>query len=196
MTRTRSLAGLAVSFAVTAAAAAAGSAASIGAAGFYQELERPSWAPPSGVFGPVWTVLYIGMAVAAWLIWRERHPRGKAALAAYLIQLALNALWSWLFFAWRNGAGAFVEGVLLWAAVLLTTLLFARIRKPAALLMVPYLLWVTFASFLTFSIWRLNPGLLAEGGEGGGGEPRAERRTSGWPEGQVAGAAGGTDAAA
>jgi tryptophan-rich sensory protein len=152
--------GLAVCFAVAFAAAAVGSIASIRAAEFYQELSRPAWAPPGEVFGPVWTFLYCCMAFASWLVWRAERRRTFTALTVYLIQLVLNALWSWLFFAWRQGRWAFVEVLVLWTFILLTIVLFWRIRKMAALLLAPYLLWVSFASFLTFAVWKLNPHLL------------------------------------
>ena len=161
MSKLKSIIGLVVSFAVAFAAAAVGSIASIRAGEFYRELSRPAWAPPSGVFGPVWTFLYCCMAVASWLVWREERNARGAALAVYLIQLALNALWSWLFFAWREGRWAFGEVLMLWALIALTIVLFWRIRKLAALLLVPYFLWVSFASFLTFAVWRLNPHLLS-----------------------------------
>ena len=96
---------------ITAAAAALGSAAAAGSREFYEGLQRPSWAPPASVFGPVWTVLYLAMAVAAWMVWRARNFIGaRVALALFLGQLALNAFWTWLFFAWHQGALAFVDG--------------------------------------------------------------------------------------
>ena len=143
------------------AAAALGGLASASAGGFYRELEQPAWAPPGWVFGPVWTVLYILMGVAAWLVWCERHrPGAKAALALYLAQLALNALWTWLFFTWRLGAVAFAEIVLLWILILATLLAFRRVRPAAGLLLIPYLVWVTFAAALCHTLWRMNPDLL------------------------------------
>src|SRR5689334_17737146 len=90
--------------AVTFVAAACGAIASIAAPAFYAQLARPSWAPPAGVFGPVWSTLYLLMAVAAWLVWRERGRRMRGvALGLYVAQLVVNALWSWLFFAWHDG---------------------------------------------------------------------------------------------
>jgi tryptophan-rich sensory protein len=146
---------------VVSAAASVGARASVNAGEFYQQLDRPAWAPPGWLFGPVWTVLYLMMAVAAWLVWRERGRAGaRAALSLWVVQLAVNALWSWLFFAWRRGALAFGEVLLLWVLVALTTVAFWRIRPLAGMLLLPYLLWVGFATALTFSIWRLNPGLL------------------------------------
>jgi benzodiazapine receptor len=142
-------------------AAALGAAASIDAATFYAQLVRPSWAPPASAFGPVWSILYLSMGVAAWLVWRERGaPLRRAALGVFLVQLCANALWSWLFFAWRNGAGAFAEVLLLLALIVATIALFGRVRRPAAILLLPYVAWVCLASALTWSVWRNNPGLL------------------------------------
>jgi tryptophan-rich sensory protein len=147
--------------ALTFAASALGAIASIDAGSFYQQLERPGWAPPAGVFGPVWSALYLLMAVAAWLVWRERSAPGRAAaLAWYLVQLAVNVLWSWLFFGWRLGALAFIDVVLLLALIVATLVAFWRIRPLAGALLVPYLAWVGFATALTWSVWRSNIGVL------------------------------------
>ena len=149
---------LAVSF----VAAALGTAASVDAGTFYRELARPDWAPPSRLFAPVWSVLYLFMGIAAWLVWRERDSRKvRAVLSLFLIQLAANALWTWLFFAWRLGAVAFGEILVLWALILCTAVAFWRVRPLAGVLLLPYLAWVTFASALTYSVWKRNPGLLA-----------------------------------
>ncbi|HWA38113.1 MAG TPA: TspO/MBR family protein [Burkholderiales bacterium] len=143
------------------AAAAVGGIASIDAASFYAGLARPAWAPPGSVFGPVWTVLYALMGVSAWLVWRERGATyRKPALGVFIVQLVANALWSWLFFHWKNGALAFAEVLLLLALIAVTVGLFWRVRRLAALLMLPYLAWVAFASALTWAVWRANPGLL------------------------------------
>jgi benzodiazapine receptor len=107
-------------------AAAVGAVASRDAGGFYLSLERPGWAPPAWLFAPVWTVLYFLQGVAAWLVWRARGWGG--ALALFCSQLALNALWTWLFFAWHLGAAAFVEPLLLWALIVATVLAFWRVR--------------------------------------------------------------------
>ena len=141
--------------------AAVGSAASIQAASFYAELVRPEWSPPGSVFGPVWTLLYTLMGISAWLVWRVNgFSRAVIALTLFLIQLALNALWSWLFFYWQLGGVAFAEIILLWFFIAFTLAAFWRIHKLAAALLVPYLLWVSFAALLNFSLWQLNPQLL------------------------------------
>lgn len=124
---------------------------------WYAALNKPSWNPPNWVFGPVWTALYIGMAVAAWLVWRKN---GLAAawlpLLLFGVQLFLNAAWSALFFGMRSPGIAFADIVLLWIAILATIVAFGRISSLAATLLVPYLAWVSFATALNWSIWRLN----------------------------------------
>jgi benzodiazapine receptor len=135
-----------------------GAAASVRSAAFYAELVRPAWAPPAWLFGPVWTVLYVLMAVAAWLVWRRHGWRGaSAALTLFVVQLGANALWTWLFFAWRQGGLALAEVLLLWALIAATAAAFWRLQRTAALLLVPYLAWVGFAAALNFALWRLNP---------------------------------------
>lgn len=159
--RFRQIASLALWILASFVAAAIGGLASINAGGFYMELARPAWAPPSWLFGPVWTFLYILMGTAAWLVWRKRGWSGsRTALAFFLVQLALNALWTWLFFAWRLGALALVEILLLLLIILRTVHEFGKVSRTAALLLVPYLLWVSFATVLTLSLWRGNPLLL------------------------------------
>jgi tryptophan-rich sensory protein len=155
--------GLAGWLLVSFAAAAVGGVASAGAGGFYGQVDRPGWAPPGWVFGPVWTVLYALQGVSAWLVWRARRAAGRgrrAALMAFVGQLAVNALWSWLFFAWRRGGLAFGEVVVLLAMVGVTAALFWRVRPLAGALLLPYLLWVGYATVLTYSIWQRNPQLL------------------------------------
>lgn len=143
------------------AAAAIGGFASASAGEFYRELVRPSWAPPGWLFGPVWSVLYLLMGIAAWLVWRVRGFAGaRSALLVFVLQLAANALWSWLFFVWRQGGLAFAEILVLWVLILVTIGLFWRVSRVAASLLLPYLAWVSFASVLTLAIWRLNPVLL------------------------------------
>lgn len=141
------------------AAAVVGAVASADAANFYAQLVKPPWAPPAWVFGPVWSILYALMGVAAWLVWRSPRP-ARGALWLFVAQLAANALWSWLFFAWRLGALAAVEVLVLLALIAASVLAFWRSSRTAALLLLPYLLWVAFASLLTWSVWRRNPGLL------------------------------------
>jgi len=142
-------------------AAAIGSAASIQAGSFYTQLAHPEWAPSPDVFGPVWTALYALMGVAAWLVWRVGGFRAaRTALTLFLVQLAVNALWSWLFFSWHLGALAFANIILLWVLIVATLVAFWRIRPLAGALLIPYLLWVSFASALNFSMWQLNPQIL------------------------------------
>jgi benzodiazapine receptor len=146
---------------VTAGAAGLGSIASITATDFYAQLVKPDWAPPAGVFGPVWTVLYLMMALSAWLVVNQAGwQSSRLELTVYFVQLALNALWSWLFFYWHAGAAALLDIALLWLAIVYTVVLFRRVRPGAALLLVPYLLWVSFAAALTWSVYQLNPQLL------------------------------------
>jgi tryptophan-rich sensory protein len=125
---------------------------------WYASLQKPAWTPPAWLFGPVWTLLYLSMAIAVWLVWRERGFGGGAGLAITLfaVQLVLNALWSIVFFGWRRPDLALVEIFFLWAAVFATMLSFWRVSHAAAWLIWPYLLWVTFAGFLNLAIWRLN----------------------------------------
>lgn len=144
------------------AAAAAGGIASSGAGEFYRQLARPDWAPAAWLFGPVWTILYILMAVSAWLVWRARGFYGaRAALTLFIVQLVFNALWTWLFFAWREGALALTEIILLWMLILATIGAFWRVRPAAGALLVPYLLWVSYAAVLTYALWSMNPLELA-----------------------------------
>jgi len=143
--------------ALTFCAAATGVFVSTG--GWYASLVKPSWNPPGWLFGPVWTLLYAMMTVAAWLVWRRGGWRGqKLPLGLYLVQWGLNALWTPLFFGLRQPGIAFAEIVLLAAAVLATLVLFWKVRRTAGLLMTPYALWVTFAAVLNYAIWRLNAG--------------------------------------
>lgn len=136
--------------------------ASSNAGMLYQELSRPGWAPPAWVFGPVWSALYLLIGIAAWLVWREQGSIGaRTALRLFIVQLVANALWSWLFFAWRQGAVAFGEILILLLLIVSTFVAFWRVRPLAGALLLPYLLWVGYASALTYAVWRLNPGLLS-----------------------------------
>jgi len=141
--------------------AAIGAAGSIDSAQFYSGLARPSWAPPSSVFGPVWSVLYLLMGLAAWLVWRQDgFAAARVALILFGAQLALNAIWSWLFFAWHRGALALVDVIVLWVLIVATIVSFWRINPLAGALLIPYLLWVSYATALNYSVWRLNPQVL------------------------------------
>jgi benzodiazapine receptor len=143
---------------VSLAAGGVGALATRNAREFYASLAKPAWAPPGWLFGPVWTVLYVLMGVAAWLVWRRAGWSGASgALSLFLVQLVCNAAWSWIFFAWRSGALAFADIVLLLVLIVATMLAFARVHGLAALLLLPYLAWVVFATALTFAIWRGNP---------------------------------------
>jgi translocator protein len=158
----KQLLGLAGWLLLSFAAAGLGAVASIDAAIFYRQLILPGWAPPGWLFGPVWSVLYLCMAIAAWLVWRARGFDGaRTALVLFLLQLGANVLWSWLFFAWRLGALAFADVIVLWILITATLFAFWRVQRVAAVLLMPYLLWVTFAGALTYSVWRNNPHVLA-----------------------------------
>ena len=125
--------------------------------GWYAGLVKPAWTPPGSWFGPVWTILYVLMGVAAWLVWRIKGFSGApAALAMFLVQLGLNTLWSFVFFGLREPGWAFAEIVVLWCAIAATMTLFLRLSRTAGLLLGPYLAWVSLAAVLNFSIWRLN----------------------------------------
>lgn len=155
------VAGLAGWIALSVVAGAVGAFASADAGDFYQQLQRPTWAPPAWLFAPVWSALYLMMGVAAWLVWRERdRAETRVALALYVVQLAANALWTWLFFAWRQGAWAFAEIIVLLLLIVATMVAFWRVRPVASLLLLPYLFWVGFASALTYATWQANPQLL------------------------------------
>lgn len=155
------LAGLIGWLLVTFAAAGLGAIASSDAGTFYVQLARPEWAPPAAAFAPVWTTLYLMMGVAAWLVWKQQGwLRARNALTLYLVQLAANALWTWIFFVWKLGALAFVEILVLWALIVWTLVSFWRIRPLAGALLIPYLAWVSFASAVSFTVWQLNPQVL------------------------------------
>ena len=143
------------------AASAVGAVASFQAKSFYSQLAQPAWAPPPWLFGPVWTVLYALMAIAAWLVWRSGGFRANPiALSFFCGQLVVNALWTWLFFAWQLGALAYADIVFLWVLIVATLISFWRVHPLAGALLIPYLLWVSFASALNYSLWQLNPQIL------------------------------------
>jgi translocator protein len=125
---------------------------------WYAWLKKPSFTPPNWLFGPAWITLYLLMAVAAYLVWQKglSHPGVRAALAVFIAQLLLNALWSPIFFGLRSPLAGAVVIVLLWLAIALTMFLFWKQSRPAAWLLLPYLLWVSYASALNISIYFLN----------------------------------------
>jgi len=126
--------------------------------GWYASLNKPSFNPPGWVFGPVWIILYTMMGLAAWLVWQKWGESGlaKTAVILFFIHLVFNTLWSFLFFGLQNPLLAFIEIIILWAMILALIILYYQLDKRAAYLMIPYLLWVSFAALLNFSIWRLN----------------------------------------
>lgn len=140
--------------AITFAVAAFGG--QFGPGAWYAGLRKPSWNPPNWIFAPVWTLLYLLMATAAWLVWRSEAKERRVSLALYFVQLALNGLWSWIFFGLQNPGAAFVDIVALWLAIVLTIAAFRPVRPLAAGLLLPYLAWVTFASALNLALWRMN----------------------------------------
>ncbi|CAN5562803.1 tryptophan-rich sensory protein [soil metagenome] len=124
---------------------------------WYQTLTKPSFNPPNWLFAPVWTILYALMGVAAWQVWERRDgPRG-AALAVFFVQLVLNAAWSWVFFAGHQLKGALWVIGALWVSIATMIVLFSKVRKSAGAMLVPYLLWLSFAALLNYAIFRLNP---------------------------------------
>jgi translocator protein len=145
----------------TLAAALIGGLGSVRSAELYAQLEKPAWAPPGALFGPVWTALYLLIAVAGVLVVRRTNaPAARSGMTLYAVQLALNALWPWLFFGWRLGLASLLEILALWIVLLLTIRAFGRVHRVAAALLLPYLLWVTFAAALTWAVWRRNPALF------------------------------------
>ena len=148
---------LGICLAASFAAAGLGSIATVPALGdWYAGLVKPAWNPPNWIFGPVWTTLYAMMAVAAWLVWKRGGPGRLPALILFGVQLALNVSWSWLFFGLRQPGAALAEILFLWLAIGATAWAFGRLSRPAALLFIPYLLWVSFAAVLNWALWRLN----------------------------------------
>ncbi len=152
LSKSKSAAAFAVCLIITFLAPALGAWAPPGE--WYASLNKPSWNPPSWVFGPVWTLLYIAMAIAAWLVWRRGGQR--RALTFYAVQLVLNAAWTPLFFGLKMPGLAFAEILLLLATIIVTARTFSRVMPLAGLLLVPYAAWVTFAAYLNFTLWRLN----------------------------------------
>jgi tryptophan-rich sensory protein len=124
--------------------------------GWYQTIQKPSWNPPNWLFGPVWTLLYIMMGISVALVWHGRHNAKKSAMMLFVVQLMLNLLWSYIFFGKQNIFLAFIEIIIMWIFILLTIIYFYRINKTSAYLLIPYLLWVSFAAFLNYYIYVLN----------------------------------------
>lgn len=124
--------------------------------GWYANLVKPDFSPPNWIFGPVWTALYLAMGIAAFLVWRRRSPTTGRALTAFWVQLVLNALWSILFFGMRSPLLGLIDILLLWLAIVWTMVEFKKVSPPAFWLLVPYLLWVSFATALNLSIFLLN----------------------------------------
>lgn len=157
-TRTERLAGLAACLVLCYGASALGAVATArSVATWYQTLAKPGFTPPDWVFAPVWSALYTMMAVALWLAWRRRGLAGaKPAVVLFLAQLALNVIWTWLFFGFRRLDWASFEIALLLVAIAATIRAFHRIDRIAALLLLPYAAWVAYAGLLTVAIWRLN----------------------------------------
>jgi benzodiazapine receptor len=151
-------AGLAISLLLCLGAGALGSLFTVPSIpSWYASLKKPAWTPPTWLFGPVWTILFVMMALAAWLVWLRAGSAGAtAALTVFAVQLIFNVAWSWLFFARRNPGAALVDIGLLCLSVGLTAFLFARIELLAAYLLLPYLAWIVFAALLNARIWQLN----------------------------------------
>lgn len=144
---------------ISEAAGGAGSVFTTGAiANWYASLERPSFTPPNWIFGPVWTTLYFLMGIAAYLVFNEGFSKKevKLALSVFAVQLILNVLWSFIFFGLKSPGLALFEIIVLWFSILTTIVIFYRISKPASFLLVPYLLWTTFAALLNVAIFKLN----------------------------------------
>lgn len=141
--------------------AAIAAVASITARGFYSELALPRWAPPAKLFSPVWTSLYLCMGVSlAVVVLKIKISDLRTILLLFLAQLSANALWGWIFFQYKSGLLATIEIVVLWCLIVATVFEFWKRSKFAALLLMPYLLWVSFATLLTFTVWKMNPSVL------------------------------------
>jgi tryptophan-rich sensory protein len=157
----KSLSVLLLSFLVTFAAGAVGALASISAQKTYVMIQQPSWAPPAWIFGPVWTSLYVLMALAAWLVWRQRERmRIDIALIVYIVHLIVQAIWSWLFFGIGRADLAMLDIIILGTMIAWLTFVFWRVDRLAGIFFIPYLLWVTFAAILNATLWYLNGGKL------------------------------------
>lgn len=131
-----------------------------GESSWYQSIQRPEWNPPGWVFGPVWTALYLMMGWAFYLVWKSPAPAEtkRPAMILWIVQLVFNFFWTLIFFGAHQIGWALAEIAVLWLLILLTIFAFARVSKTAAWLLVPYISWVSFATLLTYTIWRLNAG--------------------------------------
>lgn len=155
MSTQRSVIGALIALAVTFGAAYIGSRFPVDE--WYTALSKPSWNPPNWLFGPVWSLLYLLMAISVWLVWKKEGLQAAIIpLGIFLLQLVLNAAWPWLFFGLHEMAIAFIEILALWVAILVCIILFWRITLISGILLLPYLLWVTFASVLNYNLWKLN----------------------------------------
>lgn len=141
-----------------AAGAVSGFFTSTGLGSWYQSIIKPSWNPPGWVFGPVWTLLYIMMGIALYLVWKTGAASAlkKTAITLFAIQLALNFFWSFIFFNQQQIGWALVEIITMWFAILLTIFSFSKINNTSSWLLVPYISWVSFATILNYTIWKLN----------------------------------------
>lgn len=126
---------------------------------WYASISKPAFVPPNWVFAPAWTTLFLLMGISLYLVWEKGTGRKdvRLAVSAFGLQLVLNVIWSGLFFGLKNPGLAFGEIIILWIAILLNIVLFYRISRKAGLILVPYILWVSFAAFLNYSVWILNP---------------------------------------
>ncbi len=123
---------------------------------WYASIQKPALTPPNWIFAPVWTALFIMMGVSLYLVWEKGLEKNRLAVSVFGVQLGLNTLWSFLFFGLNNPFYAFIEIIILWLAIAATIFLFRRISRKAAWLLVPYIIWVSFAAFLNYSVWILN----------------------------------------
>lgn len=138
--------------------ATAGFFTATGVDSWYQTIQKPSWNPPGWIFGPVWTTLYIMMGIALYLVWKSdaSYNLKKTAITLFAVQLVLNFFWSFIFFNQQQPGWALVEIIVMWGAILITIFAFAKVSKTAAWLLVPYISWVSFATILNYTIWKLN----------------------------------------
>lgn len=157
----REVLGLVEWLALTFIFAALGGAGSTEAGSFYVSLLRPEWAPEHHMFSLVWTFMYILISFSAWIIWRiDGYAPARNLLLLFVFQLAINSLWSWLFFEWHMGLGALLDSIALACLIVATIVAFWRVKPLAGILLLPYLLWVGFVAGLTFELWQRNPQLL------------------------------------